>query len=76
MQVEVRDTGPGIQVPMQSRLFTPFDRLDLDHRHHVSGIGIGLALSRSLVELMGGEMGFDTEPGRGSTFWFTLLAAP
>lgn len=66
----VSDTGPGIDAADQSRIFQPFDRLHTDT--HVEGTGIGLAVSRQLVELMGGELTVDSRPGEGSTFWIEL----
>lgn len=68
------DTGPGIPAALVGRLFTPFDRLGAESTG-VEGTGLGLALSRRLVEAMGGAIGADSEPGRGSTFWFGLPAA-
>jgi signal transduction histidine kinase len=68
----VSDTGPGIDAADQARIFQPFDRLQTDT--HVEGTGIGLAVSRQLVELMGGELTVDSRPGEGSTFWIELNA--
>ncbi|MBL8350511.1 MAG: PAS-domain containing protein [Burkholderiaceae bacterium] len=68
--VEVADQGPGIRAEHQARLFQPFERLDRDGT--VEGTGIGLALSRSLVELMHGEIGVRSAPGAGSVFWVRL----
>ena len=74
VRVGVTDTGPGIPADLAGRLFTPFDRLGAEATG-VEGTGLGLALSRRLVEAMGGAIGADSEPGRGSTFWFELPAA-
>ena len=68
--VEVADEGPGIPPAQLPRLFQAFERLDLDGA--VEGTGIGLALSRQLAELMGGEIGVRSELGRGSVFWLRL----
>ncbi len=68
--VEVADEGPGIPPAQLPRLFQAFERLDLVGA--VEGTGIGLALSRQLAELMGGEIGVRSEPGRGSVFWLRL----
>jgi hypothetical protein len=73
IQVRVSDSGPGLTPEQQARLFTAFERLDADQRA-VEGTGIGLALSRRLVELMGGEIGVDSAPRQGSTFWLRLHA--
>jgi PAS domain S-box-containing protein len=67
----VADNGPGIPKEKLSRLFTPFDRLDAEHSD-VQGTGLGLALSRRLMEAMGGSIGVESTPGRGSTFWLEL----
>ena len=69
--VGVQDTGPGITPEDQGRLFQPFERLGASHGD-VEGTGIGLALSRKLLQAMGGSIGLDSEPGLGSTFWFRL----
>ena len=70
-RVEVADTGPGIRPEAVERLFTPFDRLGIEPTHP-EGIGLGLALSRRLMEMMGGEIGVRTKLGEGSTFWVEL----
>ncbi|MCH8180691.1 MAG: response regulator [Proteobacteria bacterium] len=71
VQLRVQDTGAGLNAEQQARLFTPFERLDADERQ-IEGTGIGLALSKRLVGLMGGQIGVDSQPGEGSTFWVTL----
>ncbi|AWI53841.1 hypothetical protein DEH84_10690 [Aquabacterium olei] len=71
IELRVQDTGAGLTPSQQERLFKPFERLDADARQ-IDGTGIGLALSRRLMHLMGGEIGVDSQPGRGSTFWITL----
>ncbi|MBI5717151.1 MAG: PAS domain S-box protein [Burkholderiales bacterium] len=73
-RVCVDDTGPGLDEAQRARLFVPFERLDAA-RTGIEGAGIGLALSRRLVELMHGSIGVDSEPGRGSTFWVLLPKA-
>jgi PAS domain S-box-containing protein len=69
--ISVVDDGPGIKPADISRLFTAFDRLGQQDRTKVEGTGLGLALSKSLVESMGGEIGYDPLP-RGARFWFSL----
>jgi signal transduction histidine kinase/CheY-like chemotaxis protein len=71
VRTRVRDTGRGIAPELISRLFRPFDRLGAEATG-TSGAGLGLALTKGLVESMGGVMGVDTDIGVGSTFWFDL----
>jgi len=71
MRIEVSDRGAGISPLQQERLFQAFERLDAD-RSGIEGAGIGLALSKWLVDLMHGEIGVDSELGVGSTFWVRL----
>ncbi len=75
VRVAVTDTGPGISPDDAATIFTPFSRIDADARG-VDGTGLGLALSRRLVEAMGGTIGFEGAPGLGSTFHIELPAAP
>lgn len=69
--IHVRDTGPGIPAERMSELFQPFSRLDAD-KTNIQGTGIGLTLSRRLVELMKGSIGVESELGVGSTFSINL----
>jgi signal transduction histidine kinase/ActR/RegA family two-component response regulator len=71
LRVMVTDTGSGISADKMGRLFTPFDRLDAEQTG-IEGSGLGLSLSRRLVEAMGGTLGVDSMPGQGSTFWVEL----
>ena len=64
----VKDTGCGISKESQKRIFKRFDKLD----SYVQGTGLGLALYKTIVEHLGGEIGLESEAGKGSTFWFTL----
>jgi CheY-like chemotaxis protein len=73
VRIAVRDTGRGIAMVDQQRLFEPFERLGAE-RAGVEGTGIGLTLSRRLVQAMGGDIGVDSQPGKGSTFWLRLPA--
>lgn len=69
----VRDNGRGLSAEDQSRLFTPFTRLD---QVSTKGHGLGLSIVRRIIEKMGGQVGVDSEIGRGSVFYFTLPAVP
>lgn len=71
IRIIVDDDGPGIAPADVPRLFTAFDRLGQQDRSRIEGTGLGLALSKSLVESMGGEIGYEAA-GRGARFWFTL----
>jgi len=74
--VEVQDNGPGIPENEQERLFQPYHR-QIDDREHLSGLGLGLALCKNLVELHGGEIWVKSQVGKGSVFGFTIpVAAP
>jgi len=68
---EVQDTGQGITEEEQKRLFEPYHRLERD-REHFSGLGLGLALSKTIVELHGGQIWVKSQPGKGSTFGFSI----
>jgi CheY-like chemotaxis protein len=71
LRISVRDTGPGIDPARQERLFEPFDRLGAE-TSGVEGTGLGLALTKQLVERLGGTIGVQTAPAQGSTFWIDL----
>ena len=74
VRLSVTDTGIGIPAENLPRLFTPFERLGAENTD-VEGSGMGLALSKRLVEAQGGEMGVGSRPGTGSTFWIDLPVA-
>ena len=68
----VRDTGLGLTEEQQQQLFQNFSQMEASTTRRFAGIGLGLVISKLLAELMGGEMGVDSVPGQGSTFWFTV----
>ncbi|MFA6162403.1 MAG: response regulator [Methylobacter sp.] len=71
VRLEVSDTGSGISVERQKEIFQPFSRLGVEDTE-IEGTGIGLTISRRLIEMMGGKIGVESRANRGSTFWIEL----
>lgn len=74
IQFYVKDTGVGIDPALASKVFQRFGQLNQPGIHNREGAGLGMAITKQLVELMGGQIWFDSQPGKGSTFYFTLPA--
>ncbi len=71
VRFEVEDTGPGIEPADLARLFQPFEQGSASQARSTGGTGLGLTITSRLAEMMGGSAGAESEPGRGSRFWFT-----
>jgi len=76
IRIQVEDTGPGIPSEKHGLLFQRFSMVDTSLTRRHGGTGLGLAISRQLAEAMGGFVGFASNPGSGSTFWFDLPIPP
>lgn len=72
VKVQIKDTGIGIGKDMQEKIFQRFEQADASTSRRYGGTGLGLSIAKSLVELMGGTIGFFSVPQQGATFWFSL----
>jgi signal transduction histidine kinase/ligand-binding sensor protein len=72
IKVEITDTGIGIKPELQQYLFKPFSQIETNEMRTIEGTGLGLSICRELTALLGGDIGVESNPGKGSTFWFTF----
>jgi hypothetical protein len=73
-KVLIHDQGPGISDGLRSKLFKPFSQIHKNEDISIEGTGLGLSICKELAVLLGGEIGVESNPGQGSSFWFTFRA--
>ncbi len=73
--IEITDTGPGIAPENQQRIFDPYEQVDKTDRHVRPGVGLGLPITKAIIEILGGNLELESEPGRGACFRVTLMLA-
>ena len=76
LRIEVEDTGIGIDAAGREKLFKPFSQVDASISRRFGGTGLGLTISKEIAERLGGEMGVESEPGKGSIFWLQMRVEP
>jgi signal transduction histidine kinase/DNA-binding NarL/FixJ family response regulator len=76
LRIEVEDTGIGIDAAGRKKLFKPFSQVDASISRRFGGTGLGLTISKEIAERLGGEMGVESEPGKGSIFWLQMRVEP
>ena len=72
IEFHVKDTGIGIPQEYQNIIFERFRQVETNNARNFGGTGLGLAITKNLIEIMGGKIWLESEPGQGSTFFFTL----
>jgi hypothetical protein len=72
VRIRVTDTGPGIPAHLVSSIFEPFAKADDSYTRRYNGAGVGLAVAKRLIEMAGGAIGVESEPGSGASFWITV----
>jgi signal transduction histidine kinase len=72
VRISVTECGRGVPPEFRDRIFGKFAQADASNARRQGGTGLGLSICKAIIEKLGGTIGFDSEPGRGATFWFEL----